>query len=154
MFWTRPWLNTCIVFKIMLNVSPPGTEAVFTPAQLTRTATGQSAKDNHARGSTPPHTHTHKKKLWDKSWIVRSAAWRGHTVRFWRPTLSETLCVNSPFPSEPGSSELMCCGLACLRLDMVQPSGAKSCKQFSCPSSSKFFGLGKLAPQVEMRMST
>lgn len=36
----------------------------------------------------------------------------------------------------------MCCGLACLRLDMVQPSGAESCKQFSSPSSTKFLGLG------------
>lgn len=34
------------------------------------------------------------------------------------------ILLNLPFPNEPGSSELMCCGLACLRLDMVQPSGA------------------------------
>lgn len=44
--------------------------------------------------------------------------------------------LNSPVSVEPGSSELMCCGLACLRLDMVRQSGAKSRRQFSSASST------------------
>lgn len=60
----------------------------------------------------------------------------GLHIKFLSERLHHFLRVNLPFSSEPGSSELMCCGLACLRLDMVQPSGAKSYKQFSSPSST------------------
>lgn len=58
---------------------------------------------------------------------------------------------NSPFSDEPGSSELICCGLACLRLDMVQPSGANSNAIFV--PSLQILRVVKLAPEVEMRMS-
>lgn len=61
-------------------------------------------------------------------WLFRKAAWL-KVSGFLRS-------LNSPVSSESGSSELMCCGLACLRLDMMQPSGAKSRRQFSSASST------------------
>lgn len=60
-------------------------------------------------------------------------------LTFWR-------AWNSPFPPEAGSSESMCCGLACLRLDMVQPSGAETCKQISSPSSTNSLPWKKKCP--------
>lgn len=67
-------------------------------------------------------------------------------VNFLGNQVSHIWCVNLPFPTEAGSSESMCCGLACLRLDMVQPSGAESCKQIFLSFFNKFLGLGNFAP--------
>lgn len=120
----------CFVFK-----SFPRTVAKF-ESWSTQADSNRSKCERNNVQRKPPETLIKRKNV--------ASAQRGYMLTFFLGhRVSHIWCVNLPFPTEAGSSESMCCGLACLRLDMVQPSGAESCKQIFLSFFSKFLGLEK-----------
>lgn len=115
-FLTRRYRSTCIVFRPKINIK----SAPSTPRKKLKFAPKLTSL---FKPTDPPSSG----KLCLKGDHSERRALHFNTSNGQKEA-SRLPCVNSPFPNAAGSSESMCCGFACLRLDMVQPSVSESCK--------------------------
>lgn len=137
----RPSRNTCIV------LCREGKKSHFPEMRLEFDSCSTKSDGNRSKceGNIVERKPPHETLLKCRRWLTR----HGEVARwgfFFRGLQNSRIpCVNLPFPNEAGSSESMCCGFACLRLDMVQPSGAEreSCKQIFLSFFNWFLGLGR-----------